>query len=104
MPAKAGIHAVTISGETKVFDKPSDSGNMIGRVFCPTCGSIVYATNSAAPQALFLRASSLDDPEGFQPQMVVFTASGPSWDTLDPALPQFEAMPPGAAEMFAGGT
>ena len=44
--------AVSVSGEAKVFDKPADSGNVVGRVFCPTCGSVVYATNSVAPQAL----------------------------------------------------
>ena len=63
---------------------------MISRGFCPTCGSAIHSRNSAVS----VRASSLDDPEVFQPQMIVYGKRAPSWDRMDPALPRFEAMPP----------
>ena len=71
-----------------------DSGNMVSRFFCPTCGAPVYSTNSGMPGNIFLRASSLDDPEIFTANIVVYTRSAPSWDHMDSSLPAFETMPP----------
>ena len=83
-----------LTGELRFFDAPADSGNVVSRGFCPTCGSPIYSTNSGMTGVLFLRASSLDDPELFNPQLVVFTKRAPSWDRIPGALPSFEAMPP----------
>ena len=86
--------AVTIDGETRTYDAPADSGNTVSRHFCPTCGGAIYSTNSGMPDLFFIRASSLDDPEVFQPKIVVYTSRAASWDYMDPALPGFETMPP----------
>ncbi len=86
--------AFTISGELHFFDAPADSGNLVSRGFCPTCGSAICSRNSGMPGLVFVRASSLDDPEVFQPQLVVYTKRAPSWDRMDPALPSYEEMPP----------
>lgn len=85
--------AFSMTGALKFFDKPADSGNMVSRAFCPECGSAVYSTNSGMPGLVFVRASSLDDPELFKPQMVVYTDRAASWDKMDPALPGFARMP-----------
>ena len=84
--------AFTLSGEAKIYEKPADSGNIVGRAFCPTCGSAVYSLNSGNNDLVFLRASSLDDLEVFKPQLVVYAAKAASWDQLDPSLPAFDAM------------
>ena len=86
--------AVTVTGEVKVYDAPADSGNMVGRAFCPNCGCAVYSVNSAMPDVIFLRASSLNDPEVFKPRFVVYAGRAPSWDHVDPGLQAFETMPP----------
>ncbi len=86
--------ALQVTGDVKFFEAPTDSGNTVARGFCPTCGSAIYSTNSGMPDLAFPRASSLDDPEVFQPQVVVYTKRAPSWDHMDPSLPAFEAMPP----------
>jgi hypothetical protein len=86
--------AVTISGETTVYQAPTDAGNTVSRHFCPICGSPIFSTNSAMPDLLFLRASCLDDLQEFQPGVVVYTKSRPSWDHVGQGLPEFEAMPP----------
>lgn len=83
----------TVTGEVRFFDQPADSGNMVSRGFCPTCGSALYSTNAGMPGAVFVRASSLDDPEAFKPQMIVFTDRAASWDHMDASLPGFAAMP-----------
>jgi len=87
---------ITVSGTVTVYDKPADSGNIVSRAFCPTCGGAVYSRNSGMPGMIFPRASSLDDPEVFQPQMIVYNGRAPSWDRMDPELPSFEGMPPPA--------
>lgn len=86
--------AFSLSGQLKFYDSPADSGNIVSRGFCPNCGSAVYSTNSGMPGMVFVRASSLDDPEVFKPQMIVYTDRAATWDHMDPALPSFAAMPP----------
>lgn len=83
----------TLTGELRWFDKPADSGNLVRRHFCPTCGSAIHSTNSGMPGMVFVRASSLDDLSVFKPQMVVYTDRAASWDHMDPALPGFATMP-----------
>jgi hypothetical protein len=85
--------AFKIGGDVRFFDKPADSGNMISRGFCPECGSPIYSRNAGVPGMVFVRASSLDDPQAFRPQMVVYTDRAASWDHMDPSLPRFAAMP-----------
>jgi hypothetical protein len=63
-----------VTGDVRFFDKPADSGNIASRGFCPNCGSPIYSTNSGFPGLVFVRASTLDDPEVFHPQMVVYTS------------------------------
>lgn len=87
-------HAFSVSGEIRFFDKPADSGNMVSRGFCPTCGSAVYSTNSGMGGLVFVRASSLDNPEQFRPMMIVYKDRAASWDKMDQELPSFATMPP----------
>ncbi len=85
---------VTIEGEPVKFDKPADSGNIVSRFFCATCGGPVYSLNSGMLGMTFLRASSLDDPEVFTANVIVYTKDAPSWDVMDPEVQSFEGMPP----------
>lgn len=94
--------AVTISGEEKRYTVTSDSRNEVTRHFCPTCGSSVYSTNSGMEDLVVLRASSLDDPEKFTPQIVVYASRAPSWDAPDSNLPNFPEMPPNVGELLNG--
>lgn len=83
-----------ITGELKFYQYRADSGNLVSRSFCPECGSPIYNENEGFSEMGFLHASSLDNPEQFQPQMVIYTSSAASWDKADPELPQFPKMPP----------
>lgn len=83
-----------LTGRPTGFTRPADSGNQVTRHFCPTCGSALYSTNAANPAVVFVRASSLDDPEVFRPQMIVYASRAPSWAQLDPGLPTFAEMAP----------
>lgn len=85
-----------LTGDTTGFARPADSGNVVTRHFCPTCGSALYSTNAANPAVVFVRASSLDDPEAFIPQMIVYASRAPSWAHLDGGLATFPEMAPAA--------
>ena len=86
--------AFSMTGELRFYESSADSGNIVSRGFCPNCGSAIYSTNSGMPGLVFVRASSLDDPEVFRPQLVVYTKRAASWDRMDLALPAFPEMPP----------
>jgi hypothetical protein len=85
--------AFALTGTVAHFDRAADSGNMVRRHFCPTCGSPLYSTNAAGGDLVFLRASSLDDPNVVTPGASVYASRAPQWDPVDPALPAFPEMP-----------
>ena len=90
--------ALSVTGEVKFYDHPADSGNIVSRGFCPTCGCAIYSKNSGMPDMVFPRASALDDPEIAKPQFAVYASRAPSWDTIDPDLPAFPEMPEGGPQ------
>lgn len=85
--------AFSLSGEVRHYDRAADSGAMVRRHFCPTCGSALYSTNAAGGELVFLRASSLDDPDAVTPGASVYASRAPKWDPVDPALPSYPEMP-----------
>ena len=85
---------VKLQGAARQWDIVGDSGNVKSHAFCPTCGSPVYLTFAAMPDLFTVHAASLDDPSRYQPQMTTYRIRGHAWDRIDPALPEFEQMPP----------
>jgi hypothetical protein len=83
----------TLRGGLRAYDKPADSGNVVSRKFCPTCGAAVFSTNSGMPGFAFVRASSLDDLNAIAPSVVAYASRAPQWDPVDPALASFAEMP-----------
>lgn len=94
---------LSLAGDLSTFDAPADSGNVVSRSFCPTCGSAVHSRNQGMPGMVFVRASSLDEPDAVSAAMSVYTSRAPSWDKPDPALPGFAEMPEGGPEAVLEG-
>jgi len=92
-----------VSGALAEFKKTAASGNDITRIFCPQCGSHLFAASSARPQLRVVRAGSLDDPSSIRPTANIWTSSAPAWACLDPALEQVarQPLPPQAAKPAA---
>ncbi len=87
--------AFAVTGTPMSFDKPANSGNMVTRNFCGTCGSPLFSTNAAMPDLVFPRASVLQDPDKYAPQLTVWSKRAVVFDPVDAALPQFETeIPP----------
>ena len=93
--------ATMLTGELRLFDKPADSGNVVSRGFCPTCGSPVASRNSAMAGMIFVRASCLDDPNAVTPSMTVYASRAPIWSHIDQSGPVFDEMPPQMPEGMA---
>lgn len=85
---------VKIVGDVTEYPSKSDSGADVSRSFCPRCGSGVYASNSTMPGMIFLRASTLDDPNVFTPQFAVYASRAPAWDPVSTDVPAFPERPP----------
>lgn len=80
--------ALTVHGDLRFFEQTADSGSTVSRGFCPVCGSPVLGRTSGHPDIVLIHAGSLDDPAGFVPQKVVWSAEAQPWDYIDPDLPK----------------
>lgn len=84
---------LTIEGTAQYYDVKAESGNLVSRGFCPTCGSNLFILADLVPDLQGLWASSLDDPNEFAPQVHVWTGSAPSWSALSPHLDKISKAP-----------
>ena len=94
--------AYNVSGGVSFYERAADSGNMVRRGFCPTCGSPVHSTNQGMPGMVFVRASTLGDPEQISPQMTVYARRAPRWARIDHDKPVFDGMATEVAARVAG--
>lgn len=85
--------AVTVSGSLAEYARRADSGNTVTRQFCPTCGTHLFAMNSARPHLRVVRVGNLDDPSSVAPAMNMWAASAPVWACLDEALERVDGQP-----------
>lgn len=86
--------AVKITGKLKTFKTKADSGKMSSRSFCPECGSWLVGHPESVPGIMAVTLATLDNPEAVKPQMRFYDKRRISWDTVDPKLQAFPAMPP----------
>jgi hypothetical protein len=86
-----------ILGELRDYRSIADSGNVMHRRFCPTCGVHMFSEAEVRPHLIFVRAGTLDEPNSVQPSMTIWTAQAPSWACINEALPRVERQPAPAA-------
>lgn len=77
-------------GVPTYYQCTSQSGNTARRAFCGLCGSPLFASSSARPDFVGIRAGSLDDPSWFRPTSEVWTQSAQPWDLLQPDTIKYE--------------
>lgn len=86
--------SVRMNGTLKTFRIKADSGMLASRSFCPECGSWISGSPESMPGVVAITIATLDDPGAITPQMRFYDKRRISWDTVDPALPAFETLPP----------
>lgn len=77
-------------GRPAVHEVEAESGHTARRQFCPTCGSPLFAGSLAHPETIGVYAATLDDPNGLEPALNLWTHSRPRWARPDPGLPSLE--------------
>ena len=82
-----------VTGTLSFHQREADSGNTVTRGFCPACGSDIYSESSGHKGQIYLRASSLDDPNLAMPAMAIYADQAIAWDHMDEGLPRFPGMP-----------
>ena len=86
-----------VTGELRDYRSIADSGNVMHRRFCPTCGTHLFSEAESRPHLVFVRVGTLDDRELARPVATIWTAQAPTWACLDERLPKIERQPPPAA-------
>ena len=86
--------ALRVTGEVTETMRTTDSGAQKLKGFCGSCGSPLYNKPISKPDMLGVYVGTLDDPSGFEPELVMFASRGHAWDYLDPRLPKLPNMRP----------
>jgi hypothetical protein len=85
--------ALTIFGETAVFDDVGSSGLRVLRRYCPRCGSPLTTEPDLTPELCMVKAGSLDSNEWFHPVWELFVGRRRPWVGPVPGAKQFEGNP-----------
>src|SRR5215471_16963233 len=64
------------------------------RVFCPTCGTRLFAERPSASR-VGIALAAFDDPNALPPECHFFVSSKIGWVRLNDDLPQYPEWPPG---------
>jgi hypothetical protein len=86
--------ALTVTGPTQAYTSVADSGNVIRRRFCPSCGTPLFTAADVRPHLVGVRVGSLDDPNIVQPAVTIWTSSAPRWACLAESIPRVTHQPP----------
>jgi hypothetical protein len=87
--------SVRITGATKTFVRPAESGASFTRHFCPECATTVFAQSSRAPAFRIIPAGIFaGQNDWFEPNQLIFARSHPAWDLVADNLPRHQAYRP----------
>lgn len=84
---------VSVTGTYKTYDHEVDSGNVLTKAFCPTCGSQMFSLNPKKPDMIGLRLGSINEKEKIKPEINVYVSSAAPCTLIDMSLPSFDKMP-----------
>jgi hypothetical protein len=86
-------HFRVTRGQPKYHEVMAQSGSTARRAFCEGCGSPLFASTSARPDFVGIRAGSLDDPSWFRATVDAWTASAQPWDALSEHTTKYPGNP-----------
>ena len=80
-----------VTGLTKTFVRPADSGATFTRHFCPECGTTIFAVSSRAPDLRIVPAGLFaGQNDWYVPNQLIFARSHVAWDLIADHLPRHE--------------
>lgn len=85
--ALAAARDVSVTGETRTFARPAESGATFTRHFCPMCGTGLLGQSSRAPEVRMLPVGLFGaNAAWFDPNQLIFARSHREWDLVAPDL------------------
>jgi hypothetical protein len=71
---------LSYQGTPAVYDDVGDTGNVVRRLFCGTCGTPIESRSVySVPGYVVVKAGTFDDPARFVPESEVYCASALPW-------------------------
>ena len=81
--------AVEVTGETRSFARPAESGAVFTRSFCPICGTPLGGRSSRTPAFALLPVGLFGAAsDWFLPNQLIFARSHHEWDAIAAELPR----------------
>jgi hypothetical protein len=106
MALVVGANTFHLAGtEPRSFQRTADSGRTVTGWLCPDCGTWIWSgprPDPARPDALRVRAGTLDDTSWLRPTMHFWTRSAQPWVKLPEGDLRFETQPEDLIWMRAG--
>ncbi len=90
-PLRAVVAALfdtfVVRGQTKSYVKVAQSGNRRAQVFCPECGTPLWATAPENPTAVIIRLGRVEQRAQFKPAVQIWQHSALPWVTQLASVP-----------------
>jgi hypothetical protein len=77
----------TAQGELRMFERVADSGRTLRCFFCPECGTRIYHEPAYAAGVVNIKAGTLDETAGLEPQLHTWTDSKQGWVPISAGTP-----------------
>jgi hypothetical protein len=75
----APIDGLVVKGRTKSYVKVAQSGNRRAQVFCPECGTPLWATAPENPTSVIIRLGCVSQRAQFKPSVQIWQHSAVPW-------------------------
>lgn len=75
----APFETLSVSGSTRSYIKVAQSGNRRAQVFCPECGTPLWATAPENPTSVILRLGCVRQRQQLAPAVQIWQHSALSW-------------------------
>ena len=85
--AAAPIATFHVQGTPKAYVKVAQSGNRRAQVFCPDCGTPLYATAPENPTSVIIRLGCVRERGTLRPAVQIWQHSALPWLSELPAVP-----------------
>jgi hypothetical protein len=83
----ASIGNFSVRGSTKSYVKVAESGNRRAQVFCPECGTPLYATAPENPTSVIIRLGCVEQRAQLKPAVQIWQHSALPWLAELAAIP-----------------
>jgi hypothetical protein len=83
----APIESLVVKGQTKHYVKRAQSGNRRAQVFCPECGTPLWATAPENPTSVIVRLGCVEQRAQLRPAVQIWQHSAWPW------LPELSSVP-----------